>query len=345
MNFRALVFLNALIVSIAFSALSFYYQPNWGITFLVFISALLFSFVLFQVFFERYILDKIRVIYKLIRHLKLGKDLKGALGAKLSDDPINEVEKEVIDWAKSKKIEIDTLKEQEKFRREFLANISHEFKTPLFSLQGYIDALQDGLLEEDPEQARLFLDKASKNLDRLNYLIQDLDEISKLESGGIPINYTTFNLNKLLNEVVDACEDRAKLHEIELIYKEKYQKDAPYVRADREKIRQVLVNLIDNSFKYGNKGGHTYIRVYEMFEQVLIEITDDGIGIEEKNLNRVFERFFRAEKSRSRKIGGSGLGLSIVKHIIEAHEQTIHVRSTEGVGTTFAFTLERGKHE
>lgn len=345
MNFRSLVLLNAFIIAAAFAALSFYYQQQWGISFMIFLGAFLFCFALFHLFFERYLLDKIRVIFKLIRDLKLGKELKGALGDKLSDDPINDVEKEVLEWAKSKKTEIDALKNQEKFRREFLANISHEFKTPLFAVQGYIEALQDGLIEDDPDQARHFLDKASNNLDRLNYLIKDLDEISKLEHGVIPMNYTSFSLIQLIDEVLEGCEDKANAHDIQLIFKEKYHKESTLVRADREKIRQVLVNLIDNSFKYGKAGGHTYIRIYEMFEQVLVEVTDDGIGIEEKNLNRVFERFFRAEKSRSRQIGGSGLGLAIVKHIIEAHEQTIHVRSTEGLGTTFAFTLEKVKHE
>src|SRR5690606_17038883 len=256
--------------------------------------------------------------------------------------PINDVERQVRDWAKEKKREIDALKDQEKFRREFLANISHEFKTPLFAIQGYIDTLQDGLVQEDPAMAEQFLTKASQNLDRLMFLIKDLDEISRLESGQIPINYQKFDLTVLIKEVLESMEDKARAHHISLLFKEKYH-SATVVRADREKIRQVLVNLISNSIKYGKFRGHTYVRVYELFEEVLVEVTDDGMGIEEKNLPRVFERFYRTDKSRSRKIGGSGLGLAIVKHIIEAHEQTINVRSTEGMGTTFAFTLEKVK--
>ncbi|GGC24955.1 two-component sensor histidine kinase [Parapedobacter defluvii] len=300
------------------------------------------SFFAFYYLFQRYIYNKIKLIYKLIHNLKLGKDLKEALGEKMSDDPINDMEQQVRDWAKEKKREIDALKEQEKFRREFLANISHEFKTPLFAIQGYIDALQDGMMQEDPETATQFLTKASQNLDRLTFLIKDLDEISKLESGQIPINYQKFDLVNLIKEVLESMEDKAKTHDISLVFKEKYH-SSMQVRADREKIRQVLVNLISNSIKYGKSQGHTYIRIYELFEAVLVEVTDDGIGIEEKNLPRVFERFYRTDKSRSRKIGGSGLGLSIVKHIIEAHQQTINVRSTEGMGTTFAFTLEKIK--
>lgn len=342
MKFRSLVFINALIVGMALASMHFYFQRDFESALLVFGVSLLLGFILFYYFYERYVNGKIKLIYKLIRNLKLGKDLKNALGDKISDDPINDVEKEVLDWAKLKKKEIDTLQEQEKFRREFLSNISHEFKTPLFALQGYIEALSDGIMQEDAEMAAQFLSKAANNVDRLSYLIEDLDEISKLESGRIPINYQKFDLVLLILEVIESMEDKAANSNISLVFKEKYQ-DATIVYADREKIRQVLVNLIDNSFKYGKAGGHTFIRIYELFEQVLVEVTDDGIGIEEKSLNRVFERFYRTDKSRSRKIGGSGLGLSIVKHIIEAHVQTINVRSTEGLGTTFAFTLEKPK--
>lgn len=277
----------------------------------------------------------------MIHSLKLGKDLKDALGEYVSPDPINDVEQEVKDWARDKKSEIDDLKKQEKFRREFLSNISHEFKTPLFAIQGYVEALQDGGLE-DPEMAPKFLEKVSKNVERLSFLIKDLNEISKLESGEIPINYQKFELTALIKEVMEALELKAKKYKINLVFKDKY--DVPtWVEADREKIRQVLINLIDNSFKYGKEGGYTSITVFQLHDQYLVEITDDGIGIEEKYLPRLFERFFRTDTSRSRQIGGSGLGLAIVKHIVEAHDQTINVRSTEGLGSTFGFTLKRCK--
>ncbi|SEL79398.1 sensor histidine kinase [Parapedobacter koreensis] len=342
MRFILLVFINAFAVGLSIACVNFYFQHSWQHFFVTFAISLTISFLAFYYLFQRYIYNKIKLIYKLIHNLKLGKDLKEALGEKMSDDPINDVEQQVRDWAKEKKKEIDTLKEQERFRREFLANISHEFKTPLFAIQGYVDALQDGMMLEDPELATQFLMKASQNLDRLTFLIKDLDEISKLESGQIPINYERFDLVALIKEVLESMEDKAGMHDITLVFKEKYQHPM-MVRADREKIRQVFVNLIDNSFKYGKTKGETNVRIYELFETVLVEVTDDGIGIEEKNLPRVFERFYRTDKSRSRKIGGSGLGLSIVKHIIEAHQQTINVRSTEGVGTTFAFTLEKVK--
>ena len=277
----------------------------------------------------------------MIHSLKLGRDLKDALGEYVSPDPINDVEQEVKEWAKEKKSEIDDLKKQEKFRREFLSNISHEFKTPLFAIEGYVEALQDGGLE-DPETANKFLDKVSKNVDRLSFLIKDLNEISKLESGEIPINYQKFELTSLVKEVMESLELKAKKYKINLAFKDKY--DVPtWVEADREKVRQVLVNLIDNSFKYGKENGTTSITIFQLHDQYLIEITDDGIGIEEKYLPRLFERFYRTDTSRSRQIGGSGLGLAIVKHIVEAHDQTINVRSTSGIGSTFGFTLKRCK--
>lgn len=340
MKFRTLVFINACAVGLALALVNFYFQRHWSYSLITFFVAFTISFTVFYYLFERYIYSKIKLIYKLIHNLKLGKDLKDAIGEHVSADPINDVEQEVRDWAKARKKEIDALKSQEQFRREFLSNISHEFKTPLFAVQGYLDGLQDGMLEEDPEMATQFLEKASRNLDRLSYLIQDLDEISRLESGQIPVKFQKFDIVELINEVLESLEQKAVEHKIKVVFKEKYQ--APtIVHADREKARQVLVNLVDNSLKYGKAGGHTSLRIYSLYDQVLIEVTDDGMGIAEKNLNRVFERFYRTDKSRSRQIGGSGLGLAIVKHIIEAHQQTINVRSTEGVGTTFAFTLEK----
>ncbi|MGJ1433405.1 sensor histidine kinase [Sphingobacterium spiritivorum] len=343
MNFKLLVLINAAAVGLSISIVSFYYQHDIKAAFIIFGISLIVSFVVFYFLFEKYIYRRINTIYKLIHNLKLGKDLKDALGEYVSDDPITDAEREVRDWAKEKKSEIDKLRSQEKFRREFLSNISHEFKTPLFAIQGYIETLQDGLIEEDPEMAKGFLDKASKNLDRLSYLIHDLDEISKLESGRISLNIEKFDLSELIKETIENLDDKAKSEKIDIVFKQKYQ-NVTFVKADRKKIQQVLTNLIDNSIKYGKTGGSTDIRIFPLFEQVLVEVTDDGQGIEEKNLPRVFERFYRTDKSRSRGIGGSGLGLAIVKHIVEAHQQNVNVRSTEGIGTTFGFTLEKSKN-
>ncbi|TSJ43874.1 sensor histidine kinase [Mucilaginibacter corticis] len=341
MKLRVLVFINALAVAVTISAVNYYFQHKFYDMAITFVATIISSFIVFYYLIEKYVYSKIKLIYKLIHNLKLGRDLRDALGEHMSSDPINDVEHEVQEWAREKKTEIETLRTQEKFRRDFLSNISHEFKTPLFAIQGYIEALQDDDFE-DRDMARQFLDKASKNVDRLSYLIKDLDEISKLESGELPINYTKFKINDLIKEIIEASDLKGKQHNIKLIFKQKY--DEPIlVIADRQKITQVLVNLIDNSFKYGKEGGHTWITLFELHDQVLIEVTDDGMGIEEKYLPRLFERFFRTDTSRSRQIGGSGLGLAIVKHIVEAHQQTINVRSTENVGSTFGFTLQKVK--
>ncbi|HEY2581126.1 MAG TPA: ATP-binding protein [Mucilaginibacter sp.] len=341
MKLRILVLINAAAVAVTLATVNYYFQHNWYYVVITLLVTLITSFIVFYYLIEKYVYSKIKLIYKLIHNLKLGRDLRDALGEHISADPINDVESEVKEWARQKKSEIDDLRKQEKFRRDFLSNISHEFKTPLFAIQGYIEAIQDDDFE-DKEMAQQFLAKAAKNVDRLSYLITDLDEISKLESGEIPVNLTRFKINDLIKEVFESMEIKARQHNIKLVFKQKY--DEPIaVNADREKIRQVLVNLIDNSLKYGNEEGNTSVSLFELHDQVLVEVTDNGIGIEEKYLPRLFERFFRTDTSRSRQIGGSGLGLAIVKHIIEAHEQTISVRSTEGLGSTFGFTLQKSK--
>jgi two-component system phosphate regulon sensor histidine kinase PhoR len=341
MKLRVLIFINAALVAITLAVVNYYFQQSWYYATMTFLVTIVTSFLVFYYMIEKYVYSKIKLIYKLIHNLKLGRDLRDALGEHITADPINDVEQEVKEWARQKKSEIDELRKQEKFRRDFLSNISHEFKTPLFAIQGYIEALQDDGFD-DPVLAQQFLTKAAKNVDRLSYLITDLDEISKLESGEIPVNLTRFKINDLIKEVFESLELKARQHNIKLIFKQKY--DEPIlVNADREKIRQVLVNLIDNSFKYGNEEGTTSVSLFELHDQVLVEVTDDGVGIEEKYLPRLFERFFRTDSSRSRQIGGSGLGLAIVKHIVEAHEQTISVRSTEGLGSTFGFTLQKSK--
>ncbi len=339
MKLSVLVLFNALAVGLSIGMVNFYFQHSWYYLLLSFAVSFFCSFLVFYYLLEKYIYTKITIIYKLIHNLKLGQDLKDALGEYVSADPINDVEQEVKEWAGAKKKEIDLLKKQEQFRREFLSNVSHEFKTPLFAIQGYIETLQDCLLD-DPEQAMKFLKKAENNVERLSYLIEDLDSISKLETGEAPILFNKFDFVILAKEVMDYLEDTAKTKEIKLHFKDKYT-TATFVNADREKIRQVLINLIVNSIKYGQKHGDTSIKIFELHDQYLIEVTDNGVGIEEKYLLRLFERFYRIDNHRAKSVGGTGLGLAIVKHIVEAHEQTISVRSTPGVGTTFAFTLQK----
>lgn len=342
MNFRLLVFYISAAFSLSLASVSYFYAPHWQQTLLITVVSFVISFIILTNILHHYIHTRISNIYKLIRSLKLGKDMKVVLAEHASEDPILSTEKEVRDWAIQKYSEIDQLKAQEKFRREFLSNISHEFKTPLFAIQGYIETLKDGMIEEDVEMANNFLNKASRNLDRLTYLLNDLDEISKLETGQISIHLEKFDIVELILETVDHLIDKAQRQNIEIVIDLK-NNNPIYVKADRQRIQQVLINLIDNSIKYGRDGGKTKVNLYPLLDQILVEVTDNGLGIEEKNISRVFERFFRTDKSRSRDVGGSGLGLSIVKHIIEAHEQTVHARSTEGIGTTFGFTLAKSK--
>jgi two-component system phosphate regulon sensor histidine kinase PhoR len=340
MKLSVLVLIAALAVGLSIGLVNFHFQQSWYYMLVSFGVSFVTSFIVFYYLLEKYIYSKIVLIYKLIHNLKLGKDLKDALGEYVSSDPINDVEQEVKEWAGAKKREIDILKKQEQFRREFLSNVSHEFKTPLFAVQGYIDTLQD-CITDDPDMAVKFLKKAADNVERLSYLINDLDSISKLESGEIPINYQKFDFVGLAKEVMETLESKAQTKNIALSFKEKYTYPA-YVNADKEKIRQVMINLIENSLKYGKPNGSTAIKIFELHDQYLIEVTDNGIGIDEKHLPRLFERFYRIDTHRSRQEGGTGLGLAIVKHILEAHEQIISVRSTLQIGTTFAFTLQKG---
>lgn len=257
---------------------------------------------------------------------------------KLTEDVIGDLENLTKDWAASRQAELSKLKEQERFRREFLGNISHELKTPIFSIQGYILTLLEGGLE-DEEVNQKFLLRASKGVDRITHILDDLDTITKLESSKLENNFTKFDIIELANEIIDDLEISSKQKEISLV--KVYQSKEVMVNADRGKISQVITNLLNNSIYYGKEGGKTEIRVYELMDVVNIEISDNGPGIEQEHLPRLFERFYRVDRSRARHEGGTGLGLAIVKHIIDSHDQTISVRSTVDVGSTFSFTLEK----
>jgi len=287
---------------------------------------------------EKFIYRKIKLIYK---HIHYSKSAKGSISKNidLSENLIDSVEKEVTEWEEDRASEIEQLKKLEEFRKEFLGNVSHELKTPVFNLQGYIETLLDGGLKDEKINID-YLNKASKNIDRMNAVINDLEKISSLEHENMDLEKAKFDVHELTTEVFNSLEMRADLKELTFSFKEDC--DKPFrVKGDRSRIREVLVNLITNSIIYGKEGGKTMVGFYDMNENILIEITDNGIGIDEKHLSRLFERFYRIDKSRSREQGGTGLGLSIVKHIIEAHTQTITVRSTPDVGSTFGFTLEK----
>jgi two-component system phosphate regulon sensor histidine kinase PhoR len=300
----------------------------------------IFSYFLLKNILEKLIFEKIKVIYKIIQSLKLTRFEKKALRSSLGEDMLNQVSKDVMDWAEDKKAEIEQLRKAETYRREFLANVSHEIKTPISNIQGYISTLLSGGLE-DQNVNRDFLHKTEKNIDRLVELVDDLDIISRFESGEVQMEKSRFDVHALTREVFEFLEDSAIAENIKFIFSS--DDNAPvWVYADRDRIRQVLVNLLDNSVKYGRNGGRTKVSIYDMDENYLIEVSDNGIGIEEQHIPRLFERFYRVDKHRSRTEGGTGLGLSIVKHIIEAHEQTVNVRSSPKIGSTFSFTLKKG---
>ena len=289
-------------------------------------------------FLKNYIYRKIKLVYKSIRSTKVSAKEK-ATAIDLNTHILDDVEKEVAEWAADRNQEIETLKAMEAYRRNFLGDISHELKTPIFNIQGYIHTLLEGALY-DSKINKKFLKRAAKNVERLYTIVQDLEEIAMLESGKMMLDIRNFNIRDLTLEVIEDIEMMAKEYKISIALKPGALDDF-IVKADREKIRQVLINLLANSIKYGKRGGSTRIGFYDMDKYILVEVADDGIGIDQNHLHRVFERFYRVDKSRSRSRGGSGLGLSIVKHILEAHNQTINLRSTLGVGSTFGFTLEK----
>lgn len=333
-----IAFLISLLLASIIGTVTFFIS-EWAFVNTVIIFTLCFglSFFLFFYTLEFFIYRKIKLIYKTIHSLKTQKYDAILKNFDWDKDPISEMNKEVIKWARDNKMEIDQLKKLADFRKEFLGNVSHELKTPIFNIQGYIHTLLDGAMD-DPEVKNRFLEKAAKSADRLSDLVADLLSISQLESGELTMEKERFDIHALVKDVYEQLSNT----KVNLLFKEGCNEPF-YVYADKYRIRQVLVNLVSNSIKYGKQNGTTTAAFYDMDENLLIEIADNGPGIEQEHLNRIFERFYRIDKSRTKdsKEGGTGLGLSIVKHIIEAHQQTINVRSNLGIGTTFGFTLKK----
>jgi len=343
-----LLFSGAIAITVIFASIYGFLIWWWQINsylLLVYIAVIIIfciSYIVFQFILKRYIYDRIRPIYKNIHNLKVPKETKKNNHIDLNQDIIEKVNEDVSEWADQHNKEIEELKKMEIYRREFLGNVSHELKTPIFNVQGYILTLLGGALK-DPKVNREYLEKTEQNIDRMIHIIKDLEIISHLESGEIDLNITMFDIVALSREVFDFLEIKAKRRNIRLDFHKSLDSGSQvFVMADREKIRQVLTNLVENSINYGNYGGRTKLSFYDMDENILCEVSDNGIGIESKDMPRLFERFYRVDKSRSRNQGGSGLGLAIVKHIIESHKQTIHVRTSPGVGSTFSFTLKKG---
>lgn len=311
---------------------------DWVITVAVFFFFFLFCYFFVKQIFDQFIYRKIKLIYKFINNTKAGKKEEMYNRYILPQKTMEEVSSDVEKWAQKSLAEINSLKVMETYRRDFMQNLSHEIKTPVFAIQGYVDMLLDGILEDEEESRRL-LEKVSKNVDRMTHLLKDVDEIARLESGEQEMSKEKFVIQELITEVFDSLSIQTMQRNISTSIKKGCELPIT-VFADKEKIRQVVINIVSNSAKYGKDGGHVIASVYKIdTEKILVEISDDGIGIGEEHLPRVFERFYRTDKSRNRKIGGTGLGLAICKHIIEAHQEAIHIRSKLGVGTTIGFTL------
>ena len=336
---RQLSFFTAFILAIPISMLVFLVEKDWMWGLGTFIIVLGGSYLLISIVLEKFIYRKIKLIYKFIYQTKATKKEEMYYKYILPQKSIDEVREDVEAWAEKRNEEIELLKQNEQFRKEFLQNLSHEFKTPIFAIQGYVESLLDGGMN-NPEINKRFLENTSRNVDRLSNLILDLDEISKLERGELILVKSNFIIQDIVKEVFESISLKADSNQTTFSIKKGCESPLA-VFADKEKIKQVILNLFENSIKYGKTGGHITASMYNTDgKRILVEISDDGIGIDEKHLPRIFERFYRTDEGRSRDITGSGLGLAICKHIIEAHRQAIHVRSTEGVGTTVGFTLE-----
>ncbi len=325
--------------SIGFLVLTtyFFYEINWLFITVFGLSIYLFSFFVIQYRVERFIYRRVKKIYDDVSLL----DSTTFRSQPITTDMAT-LTKEVKKFATDKKLEIETLKVREEYRREFLGNVSHELKTPLFTVQGYISTLLDGAMS-DKTLRKKYLERAEKGVERLIYIVKDLDMITKLETGDLNLDYSIFDVVELVKNVFELLEMRASKKHITLTFDTKYANPI-YVRADQEKIQQVVTNLVMNSIKYGREGGTTEVSIENLVKnKIIVRITDNGEGIQKQHIPRLFERFFRVDKSGARSEGGSGLGLAIVKHIIEGHNEKIYVESQFGVGSEFSFTLEKQK--
>lgn len=315
--------------------LFFTFSPLFCLTFFIVIGV--FSFFVIQYRVEHFIYRRVKKIYD---------DVSLLDSTTLRSQPITTdmatLTREVKKFATDKKLEIETLKVREEYRREFLGNVSHELKTPLFTVQGYLSTLIDGAVN-DKSLRKKYLDRAEKGVERLIYIVNDLDMISKFEMGDLNLDYSEFNIVELVQNVFDLLEMQADKKNIILMFDRRYSKRFN-VFADKEKIEQVVTNLVMNSIKYGKENGTTEVTIEDLIKnKIIVRVQDNGEGIEKQNIPRLFERFFRVDKSGARSEGGSGLGLSIVKHIIEGHDEKIYVESVFGKGSEFSFTLEKAR--
>ena len=339
---RQLALLISLIISFACATLlilTLFLDIRFPLVMIIASTAIIFFIAFFLILYavNNFIFEKINPIYKTIENIPITKDeLKKKLEGK---DVIQEVNRMVINYTQNRAKKIKKLRKMEKYRKEFLGNVSHELKTPIFNIQGYILTLLDGGLE-DPEINREYLERTEKSVNRMVSIIEDLESITKLETGEMELEWENFDIVQLVKFVYELQDSARARYNVDLTFDRSYDKPI-MVSGDKKRITEVLNNLIMNSIFYGNKGGRTTISFAEMGENILIDVTDNGLGLDEDEIPRIFERFYRTDKSRSRDRGGTGLGLSIVKHIIEAHNQTITVRSEPGAGSSFSFTLRK----
>lgn len=329
----AVITLFAVVLLVSLQLMFFHINALFTVTFTLLFFA--FSFFVLQYRVERFIYRRIQKIYKEVSILD-----ESVLRNQPITTDMQTLMYEVNKFATDKKVEIELLKVQEEYRREFIGNVAHELKTPLFTVQGYISTLIDGGVK-DKAIRKKYLERADHGIDRLIDIVSDLDMITKLESNELKLNIQTFDIIELFQNVFDLLEMKADKKDITLMFDKDHYRSV-FVNGDREKMNQVILNLVDNSIKYGRDNGTTEVSIESLTDKkLLVRITDNGFGIEKKHIGRLFERFYRTDSSRSREIGGSGLGLSIVKHILEAHNEHIYVESQVGVGSEFSFTIEK----
>jgi len=335
--FKSSLFITIFLTLFTSVFLYFFYTFNIWLLLLFAAVCYLFSFVVIQYRVEQFIYKRVKKIYDDLTLLESSTFTKSQITTDMKT-----LTQDIDNFAKNKKLEIEALKIREEYRKEFIGNISHELKTPLFTVQGYISTLIDGAVK-DKNIRNKYLKRADKGVERLIYIVKDLDMITQLESGTLRLDIEPFDIVQLVQNVFDLLEMKAAKKKITLTFDMDYKKPI-MVKGDKERLQQVLSNLIVNSIKYGHENGTTEVSIENLIKnKVIVRVTDNGEGIAKVHLPRLFERFYRVDKSGSRKEGGSGLGLAIVKHIIEAHNEKIYIESELGIGSEFSFTLEKAK--
>ena len=335
---KQLAALTALLLSSLIAISVFVWFPDWKVLLAYFLACFVAIYFILDQILDHFVYRKIKLIYKLISQTKASKREEAYQKYILPKKGIDEVREDVEEWAEQKFEEIKKLQSNEEFRKEFLQNLSHEIKTPIFSIQGYLEILGDGAIE-NTSSALKYINKSQANVQRLVQLVNDIDIITNLEINKEPLLKHQFIIQDTIRDVVNNLSLKLEQKNVQFSFK-KGCENPIQVFADKNKIYQVLSNIITNALKYGKQDGEIIASVYLLEDKkVLIEISDNGAGIAEEHIPRLFERFYRTDDARSREVGGTGLGLAICKHIIEAHGESIQVRSTINVGTTVGFTL------